>query len=90
MDESSNQPAISKLSTKTLKRIATETNGQYFELSDKSQEIPQLITTIERMEGTVTGSKTIEASANKYFFFLLAALGLAVLDMILPLRTLSM
>ncbi|MDN3670989.1 VWA domain-containing protein [Echinicola jeungdonensis] len=90
IDESNNQPAISKLSTKTLKKIATETNGQYFELSDQAQEIPQLITTIERIEGTVKGSKTVEASANKYFYFLLVALGFAVIDMILPLRTISM
>ncbi len=90
MDRNSNSPAISKLATTNLKRIANETDGQYFELSDESQEIPKLITTIEKMEGTVTGSKTVEASANKYFYFLLAALGLALMDMILPLRTISM
>ncbi|WP_200979138.1 VWA domain-containing protein [Echinicola sp. 20G] len=90
MDESTNSPAVTKLSTNTLKRIASDTNGQYFEISDEVQEIPQLITVIEKMEGTVTGSRTVEASANKYFFFLLAALGLAIFDMILPLRTISM
>ncbi|AWW28977.1 aerotolerance regulator BatB [Echinicola strongylocentroti] len=90
MDESTNSPAVSKLSTNTLKRIASETNGQYFEISDDVQEIPQLITSIEKLEGAVTGSRTVEASANKYFYFLLAALGLAILDMILPLRTISM
>ncbi|MBD8490794.1 VWA domain-containing protein [Echinicola sp. CAU 1574] len=90
MDESTNSPAVTKLSTNTLKRIASDTNGQYFEISDEVQEIPQLITVIEKMEGTVTGSRTVEASANKYFFFLLTALGLAIFDMILPLRTISM
>ncbi|AGA79914.1 vWA domain-containing protein [Echinicola vietnamensis] len=90
MDESSNAPAVSKLSSKTLKRIASETNGQYFEISDENQEIPQLISSIEKLEGAVTGSRTVEASANKYFYFLLAALGLAILDMILPLKTISM
>ncbi|WP_215223797.1 vWA domain-containing protein [Echinicola shivajiensis] len=90
MDKNSSGPAISKLSSTTLKRIASETNGQYFEISNNAQEIPQLITVIEKVEGTVTGSRTVEASANKYFYFLLAALGLALLDMILPLRTISM
>lgn len=89
MDNASSSPAISKLSTSTLKRVANETNGQYFEISDQAQEIPQLITSIEKIEGSITGSRTVEASANKYFYFLLAALGLAILDMILPLRTLS-
>ncbi|GGF26580.1 VWA domain-containing protein [Echinicola rosea] len=90
MDESTNAPAVSKLSSNTLKRIASETNGQYFEISDANQEIPQLISAIEKLEGAVTGSRTVEASANKFFYFLLAALGLAVLDMILPLKTISM
>jgi len=90
MDESTNRPAISKLSTNTLKRIASETNGQYFEISDEAQEVPQLISVIEKIEGTVMGSRTVEASANKYFYFLFVAFGLALLDMILPLRTISM
>ncbi|GAB3647663.1 VWA domain-containing protein [Echinicola sediminis] len=90
MDEATNSPAVSKLSTNTLKRIANETNGQYFEISDEIQEVPQLISAIEKIEGTLTGSRTVEASANKYFFFLLVAFGLALLDMILPLRTISM
>jgi Ca-activated chloride channel family protein len=89
MDPNSGNPAITKLETSNLKRLATSTDGAYFELSDQMQEIPQLISTIEKLEGAVTGTRMVEASANKYFYFLLAALALALLDMVLPLRTLS-
>lgn len=89
MDPKTGSPAISKLETSNLKRLATSTDGGYFELSDQIQEIPQLITAIEKLEGAVTGTRMVEASANKYFYFLLAALGFALLDMVLPLRTLS-
>lgn len=89
MDPNSGTPAITKLETSNLKQLAATTDGGYFELSDEIQEIPQLITTIEKLEGAVTGTRMVEASANKYFYFLLAALGLALLDMVLPLRTLS-
>ncbi|MEX2592516.1 MAG: VWA domain-containing protein [Anditalea sp.] len=89
MDPSTGRPVISKLESANLKSVASKTNGSYFELSDEIQEIPQLITTIEKLEGAVTGTRMVEASANKYFYFLLAALGLALIDMVLPLRTLS-
>ncbi len=89
MDPQSGAPAITKLETSNLKRIASQTDGAYFELSDETQEIPQLVTAIEKLEGAVTGTRMVEASANKYFYFLLAAFGLALLDMVLPLRTLS-
>jgi Ca-activated chloride channel family protein len=90
IDPNSNQPAITRLESENLKLIASQTDGQYFELSDELQEIPELSATLERMEGTVTGSRMVEASANKYFYFLLAALGLALVDMVLPLKTIRL
>ena len=90
VDPKTNQPAISKLESNNLKLIASQTDGQYFELSDELQEIPDLIAAIERQEGTVTGTRMIEASANKYFYFLLIGLGLALLDLMLPLKTINL
>ena len=89
MDPQTNRPAITRLDATNLKTIANRTDGAYFELSDMVQEIPQLITAIERLEGTVMASRMVEASANKYFYFLSAALVLALLDMMLPVKTLS-
>ena len=89
MDPQTGTPAITRLESTNLKRIASQTEGAYFELSDEVLEIPQLITAIGRLEGAVTGTRMVEASANKYFYFLLAALAMALLDAVLPLRTLS-
>lgn len=90
IDPKTSQPAITRLEPNNLKKIASQTGGAYFELSDQAAEIPDLIATLEREEGAVTGSRMIEASANKYFYFLLVALGLAILDMILPLKTIKL
>ncbi|SIS96316.1 vWA domain-containing protein [Belliella pelovolcani] len=90
IDPKTNQPAITRLEASNLKYLAAQTEGGYFEISDENQEIPDLIAAIERQEGAITGSRMVEASANKYFYFLLAALGLALLDMILPLRTINL
>lgn len=90
VDSKTNQPAITRLEQASLKQIASQTDGQYFELSDVAQEIPDLTLALERVEGTVIGSRMVEASANKYFYFLLAALVLAMLDMILPFKTIKL
>lgn len=89
IDQQNNRPAITRLTSENLKKVASKTDGNYFELSDTAQEIPQLTSAIERLEGTVMASRTVEASSNKYFYFLLAGFLLAMLDMILPVRTLS-
>jgi Ca-activated chloride channel family protein len=73
-----------------MKLIAAQTDGQYFEISDELNEISDLSLALERIEGTVTGSRMVEASANKYFYFLLAALALALVDMVLPLKTIRL
>jgi Ca-activated chloride channel homolog len=90
IDPKTSQPAITRLEPNNLKKIASQTGGAYFELSDQAAEIPDLIATLEREEGAVTGSRMVEASANKYFYFLLVALGLAILDMVLPLKTIKL
>jgi Ca-activated chloride channel homolog len=90
IDPNTNAPVITRLVSDNLKLIASQTNGSYFELSDDLQEIPDLIASLERQEATVTGSRMVEASANKYFYFLLIALGLALLDLMLPIKTIKL
>lgn len=90
IDPGTGQPAKTILDRAPLRQIASETNGQYFEISDEVQEVGNLISALERVEGGVTGSRTVEASANKFFYFLLAAFGLSLLDMILPIKTIKL
>lgn len=90
IDPKTNQPALSRLEPTNLKYLAAQTEGAYFEISDENQQISDLIAAVEREEGAVTGSRMIEASANKYFYFLFIALGLAFIDMIFPLRTINL
>ena len=90
IDPATGAPAISKLESNSLQLAASETSGDYFEISDESQQIGDLIATIDRLEGGVANTRMVEASSNKYFYFLLAALGLALLDMILPIKTIKL
>ncbi|MEN2282495.1 VWA domain-containing protein [Algoriphagus sp. SE2] len=90
IDPQTGQPAKTVLERTPLQQIAAETDGQYFEISDEVQEVGDLINRLERLEGGVTGSRIVEASANKYFYFLLAALALSLIDMILPIKTIKL
>jgi Ca-activated chloride channel family protein len=90
IDPETGKPARTILNKTPLQQIAAETDGQYFEISDEISEIGDLTGALERLEGGVTGSRVVEASANKYFYFLLVALALALLDMILPLKTIKL
>jgi Ca-activated chloride channel family protein len=90
IDPQTGRPAQTILERAPLQQIAAETNGQYFEISDEAQEAGNLIGALERLEGGVTGSRIVEASANKYFYFLLAGLILSLLDMILPIKTIKL
>jgi Ca-activated chloride channel homolog len=90
IDPATGTPAISKLESQSLRLAAAETSGEYFEISDESQQIGDLISTIDRLEGGVANTRMVEASSNKYFYFLLVALSLALLDMILPIKTIKL
>lgn len=90
IDPATGTPAISKLDSESLRLASAETSGEYFEISDESQQLGDLIATIDRLEGGVANTRMVEASSNKYFYFLLAALGLALLDMILPIKTIKL
>ncbi|PZX50631.1 Ca-activated chloride channel family protein [Algoriphagus ratkowskyi] len=90
IDPQTGKPAQTVLDRAPLQQIAAETEGQYFEISDEVQEIGDLTAALERLEGGVTGSRVVEASANKYFYFLLAGLILSLLDMMLPIKTIKL
>ena len=89
LDPQTGKVALTQLSREPLQFIAAETGGQYFEISDQSQEMGGLISAIENLEGGMANTRVVEASSNKYFYFLLAALALALLDMILPIKTIK-
>ncbi len=90
IDPETGNPAITKLGSESLKYASSETSGEYFEISDQTQQVGELIAALDRLEGGVANTRMVEASSNKYFYFLLAALALALLDMILTIKTIKL
>ena len=78
---------ISKLKPQALQQLANQTNGQYFEISGRQDDTERLISSVGQIEGELRDSRQIDASANKYFYFLLLGVGLFLVDHLIKLKT---
>ena len=87
--DNSGNVVISKLNPVSLKALASKTNGQYFEINDSRNDVNRLISTIGKIEGELRDARTVDVSANRYFYFLLVAILLLVLDLLVSLKTVS-
>jgi len=80
---------LSKLNSRALKSLATNTGGQYFEINESRNDVSRLINTINRIEGEMRDARFVDVSANRYFYFLLAAFLLLILDILLNIKTVN-
>ncbi len=78
---------VTKLNPASLKNLASKTDGQYFEINESRNDVNKLINSINKIEGQVRDARLVDVSANRYFYFLLAALILLVLDVLVSVRT---
>ena len=74
---------VTKLNPGALLDLANQTDGQYFEINETRNDVTRLINTIGRIEGELRGSRMVDVTANKYFYFLLAGCALLLLDIFL-------
>jgi Ca-activated chloride channel homolog len=78
---------VSKLNVSSLKALASKTSGQYFEINDSRNDVNKMINTIGKIEGELRDARMVDVSANQFFYFLLAALVLLVLDILVSIKT---
>lgn len=80
---------VSKLNPSELKSLASKTNGQYFEINESKNDVARLINTIGKIEGELRDARVVDVSANRYYYFLLIALILLVLDLLIDVKTVT-
>jgi Ca-activated chloride channel family protein len=80
---------VSKLNPAELKSLASKTNGQYFEINENKNDVSRLINTIGKIEGELRDARMVDVSANRYYYFLLAALVILVLDLLIDVKTVT-
>ena len=88
--DNSGNDVITKLNSKSLKSLASKTGGKYFEINATSNGISRLINTIHNIEGELRGTRQVDVSANKYFYFLAAAFLLLLLDGLVSFKILKL
>lgn len=80
---------VSKLNRKSLKELAARTGGSYFEINQRQNDVSRLINKINSVEGQLRDARMVDVSANKYIYFLLAALLLLVIDLLTTIKTIK-
>jgi Ca-activated chloride channel homolog len=80
---------VTRLNPDALKSLASKTGGRYFEINETRNDVARLINTINAIEGELMEARFVDVSANKYFYFLLLAAILIVLDVLIHIRTLK-
>lgn len=78
---------VTSLNPDALKKVASITGGQYFELSETNNTVSRLINTVNGIEGELRGTRTVDITANKYYYFLALALFLLVMDILISIKT---
>lgn len=78
---------VSKLNPVSLKDLASKTDGQYFEINESRNDVNRLINAINKIEGQMRDARLVDVSSNRYFYFLLAAFILLVVDVMISVRT---
>lgn len=87
LKDRSGNDVVTKLDSKSLKRLAAKTGGKYFEINDRINDTERLINTINQVEGQLRDARVVDVSANKYIYFLLAAFGLILIDVLTSVKT---
>ena len=77
---------VSKLNAKSLKDVATLTNGKYFEINSTKNDVNRLISTIKSIEGELRDARMVDVSTNKYYYFLGLALVFMLLDFLIRIN----
>jgi Ca-activated chloride channel family protein len=80
---------VSKINPASLKSLASQTGGQYFEINDTRNEVSKLINTINKIEGQLRDARFVDVSSNRYYWFLVGALILLVFDVLVNVKTVS-
>lgn len=78
---------VTRLESSSLKNLAERTGGDYYEINATNNDVSRLINKINQIEGELRESRQVDVSANKYFFFLLGALVLLLIDSMTSFKT---
>ncbi len=78
---------VTKLEASSLKKMTAKTKGKYLEISSISNSFNGLISDVEQVVSNLIDERQVDVIANKYFYFLIIALFLLIIDVFFTVRT---
>lgn len=78
---------VSKLNSRSLRSLADDTDGQYFEINDSRNDVSRLINTINDIEGELRETRFVDVTANRYYYFLGVSIVLLIVDSLVTINT---
>lgn len=84
------QIVVSRLEPDRLRQLARATNGIYLEVTDRQNGFAALGERLSRLEGRLVDQRKMVVAANKYAYFLVAALVLLSFDILITVRTIRL
>lgn len=81
---------VSQLNSSSLEELAENTGGEYFEINESRNDVARLINAINNVEGETRDAKQVDATQNRYFYFLGLALLLMILDVLFSVKLIKL
>ena len=81
------ETVVSKLNPAGLQKLARQTNGLYYELNNKRNDLARLLADINAAAGRLVDSRVVTVASNKYYYFLGIALLFLGIDVLITVRT---
>ena len=81
------ESVITKLKEDVITSLAQQTQGKGFRIDNNQNDLTSLIHEINLIEGQVIDRRQVAVVSNKYYYFLIIAFGLLILDLLITVRT---
>ncbi|WP_370086484.1 VWA domain-containing protein [Ekhidna sp.] len=88
-DKSGNE-VVTQLNSTSLEELAENTGGEYFEINESRNDVARLISAINGVEGEMRDAKQVDATQNRYFYFLGLALFLMLMDVVFSVKLIKL
>ncbi|GHB78742.1 VWA domain-containing protein [Persicitalea jodogahamensis] len=81
------ETVISKVDESAVRDLVEATNGSYYRVTNETNQLPKVLEDMNAIQGQLVDSRQVAVVSNKYYYFLAAALGLLLLDVLITVRT---
>ncbi len=88
--DKSGKEVVTQLNSSSLEELADNADGEYFEINESRNDVARLINAINNVEGEMRDAKKVDATQNRYFYFLGAALLLMIMDVLFSVRLIKL